>query len=262
MLPDMVQTTGYDWNPPDSGAYSLQVPEEQRMRETFARIGMKALDGELTQEDFEMVLDDDNCEEQPREPVFAPQQEGQHKRPREEISTEGTTEYWRPWADCITCTLDILVHLPRSAFSEKQLDLFVWLLTVNNVDGVPTVRRMKESNKPLQRLCGIETLEYISALSSTYSVNSLSQLLSQELSNPLVREHLWFYPEDIRKRLEEARQGTRWLHEAPHKYMTPIVRVGAQDFYTFKPAILDQNTFCIPFRWFIWDNGCMGTAGG
>ncbi|KAH6876645.1 hypothetical protein BKA70DRAFT_1128177 [Coprinopsis sp. MPI-PUGE-AT-0042] len=207
-----------------------------------------------------MVLDDDNCEEQPREPVFASQQERQHKRPREEIPTEATAEYWRPWADRITCTLDILMHLPRSAFSEKQLDLFVWLLTVNNVDGVPTVRRMKESNKLLQRLCGIETLEYTGAFGNMYSVNSLSQLLSQELSNPLVREHLWFYPEDTGKRLEEARQGTRWLHEAPHEYMTPMVRVGAQDFYTFEPAMLDQDTFCIPFRWFIRDNQMYGNC--
>lgn len=53
-----------------------------------------------------------------------------------------------------TCTLDILMHLSRSVFSEDQLDLFLWLLTVNNVDNVPSVREMKRLNKLLQILMG------------------------------------------------------------------------------------------------------------
>jgi hypothetical protein len=71
------------------------------------------------------------------------------------------------------------MHLPRSVFSHKQLDLFLWILRVNRVDDVPSLRTMKDLNKSLQRLCGIDTLEYSGVLGHRYHVNSLSQILAQ-----------------------------------------------------------------------------------
>jgi len=46
-----------------------------------------------------------------------------------------------------TCTLDILMHLPRSVFSQRQLDLFLWLLKVNDVDDVLSVKSMQTLNR-------------------------------------------------------------------------------------------------------------------
>ena len=70
------------------------------------------------------------------------------------------------------CTLDILTHLPRSVFSVKQLDLFLWLLRVNNVDYVPGVDGMKDLNKLLQCVCGIDTVGYDGILGHQYVQNS------------------------------------------------------------------------------------------
>ncbi|KAJ8094148.1 hypothetical protein PM082_023356 [Marasmius tenuissimus] len=49
------------------------------------------------------------------------------------------------------CTLDILMHLPRSVFSERQPELFLWLLTINEVNDVPSVYQMKTINQKLQQ---------------------------------------------------------------------------------------------------------------
>lgn len=78
-----------------------------------------------------------------------------------------------------TCTLDILMHLPHSVFSVKQLDLFLWLLCVNNVNYAPGVDAMKDLNKALQRVCGIETVGYNGKLGHRYYVNNLAQILAQ-----------------------------------------------------------------------------------
>lgn len=78
-----------------------------------------------------------------------------------------------------TCTLDVLMHLPRSVFSHRQLELFIWLLKVNNVDDVPSVASMMELNSMLQKLCGIESIAYDGALGHRYYVNSLSQIIAQ-----------------------------------------------------------------------------------
>ncbi|KAF6745135.1 hypothetical protein DFP72DRAFT_1077878 [Ephemerocybe angulata] len=65
---------------------------------------------------------------------------------------------WNPWPDQITCTLDILMHLPRSVFSHKTLDLFLWLLKVNGVEQVPSVKQLKTVDLALQKMCGIRTI--------------------------------------------------------------------------------------------------------
>jgi hypothetical protein len=78
-----------------------------------------------------------------------------------------------------TCTLDILMHLPRSVFSQKQLDLFLWLLKVNDVDDVPSVKSMQSLNAALQGMCGIESIKYKGALGHMYYMNSLPQIIAQ-----------------------------------------------------------------------------------
>ncbi|KAJ7857099.1 hypothetical protein B0H14DRAFT_2578514 [Mycena olivaceomarginata] len=87
---------------------------------------------------------------------------------------------------------------------------------------------------------------------NTY-VNSLGQILSQEMSNPKVRPHLDFYPEDTGKLLAEARQGKRWLEEIPSSQTTPMARIGKQDYFIHEPAMLDDGKFCVPIRWFVRD---------
>ncbi|KAJ7498183.1 hypothetical protein B0H11DRAFT_2383263 [Mycena galericulata] len=125
------------------------------------------------------------------------------------------------------------MHLPRSVFSHRQLDLFVWLHKVNDVDDVPSVSSMLELNAMLQELCGIESIAYDGALGHKYYVNSLSQIIAQEMCNPKVRPHLDFYPED---------SGKRWLEEIPGNQTTPMARIGTTDYFIYEPAMLTDGT--------------------
>jgi hypothetical protein len=71
------------------------------------------------------------------------------------------------------------MHLPLSVFSQKQLDLFLWVLHVNKVEDVPSVKTMKELNVELQNICGIDTIIYDGKLGHHYYVNNMSQILAQ-----------------------------------------------------------------------------------
>ncbi|KAJ3769489.1 hypothetical protein FB446DRAFT_621971, partial [Lentinula raphanica] len=130
------------------------------------------------------------------------------------------------------------MHLPRSVFSQRQLDLFLWLLRVNGISDVPSVKTMKSLNEALQKMCGIDTLCYDGALGNRYYVNSMAQIIAQEMSNPQVRPKLHFYPEDSGKYLSEAHQAERWLNEAPDNLLTPMARIDKRDFYIYEPAML------------------------
>ena len=76
------------------------------------------------------------------------------------------------------------MHLPRSVFSQRQLDLFLWLLKVNDVDDVPSVKSMQILNTMLQKMCGIDSIKYKGALGHSYYVNSLSQIIAQVFAWP------------------------------------------------------------------------------
>ncbi|RDB27987.1 hypothetical protein Hypma_002121 [Hypsizygus marmoreus] len=154
--------------------------------------------------------------------------------PRKRAKTrdaEMTSKHWFPWPD-------------------KILDLFLWLLKVNNVDDVPSVKTLQSVNASLQKMCGIDSIPYDGALGHRYYVNNLAQIIAQEMANPKVRPHLSFYPEDSGTKLSEARQGARWLHEVPDEQLTPMARIGNRDYFIHEPAMLRDERVCMPHRWF------------
>ncbi|KAK1226230.1 hypothetical protein PQX77_010812 [Marasmius sp. AFHP31] len=169
---------------------------------------------------------------------------------------------WFPWPDRMTCTIDILMHLPRSVFSGRQLELFLWLLKINGIDGVPSVKSAKAHNERLQKLYGLQTFKYRGAYGHVYYVNSIGDIIAQEMSNPLVRPNLHFYPESTDNKISEARQGARWLTELPDEDLTPMVRVyrgeEVKDYYIFEPAMLRNGKICMPHRWFTRDGRMIG----
>jgi hypothetical protein len=71
------------------------------------------------------------------------------------------------------------MHLPRSVFSERQIDILLWLLRVNNMDNVPSVKSVKHIKDTIQRLCGIRSIPYDGALGHRYYVNSLPDIIRQ-----------------------------------------------------------------------------------
>jgi len=77
-----------------------------------------------------------------------------------------------------------------------------------------------------------------------------SHILFQEMANPCIRPHINLYPEDAGKTLSEARHAAKWLHELPAEDTTPMIRIGADDYYIHEPAMLQNGQVCIPVRWF------------
>ncbi|KAH8081293.1 hypothetical protein BXZ70DRAFT_1068335 [Cristinia sonorae] len=246
-----------DWNLVPAETAQLAAPTEDISIQQLADALYDFLDEEASSEDEEIEREDTEEVEIP-EPVVSVSDGDSHgnadvasitrARLRDEAEL---SRRWYPWVDKITCTLDILMHLPRSVFSQRQLDLFLWLLKVNGVDYVPSVKSMQELNAKLQRMCGIDTIAYQGALGHTYHVNDLRQIIAQEMANPRVRQHLHFYPEDAQGvKLTEGCQDARWLNEMPEDLLTPMARLRNRDYFIYEPAMLDNGQVCMPVRWF------------
>ncbi|RDX40490.1 hypothetical protein OH76DRAFT_1459488 [Lentinus brumalis] len=149
-----------------------------------------------------------------------------------------------------TCVIDILRHVPRCAFSEKQNSVIHWALLALGMTDIPTEHTMNRVSKALQRIYGVSSIRYKGVMGHIYYVNDFAALIAQEVANSRVRPHLRFLPEDAGTRLAETWQGSRWLRELQPDLTTPMVRVHGQDFYIHEPAQLADGRVCIPTRWF------------
>lgn len=70
------------------------------------------------------------------------------------------------------------------------------------------------------------------------------------MSNPRVRPHLNFLPEDSGQHLSEVWQGEHWNRHMDPDLLTPMVRAHGQDFYVFEPTLAENGHVYMPHRWF------------
>ena len=70
------------------------------------------------------------------------------------------------------------------------------------------------------------------------------------MANPQVCPNIHIYPEDSGAMLSEAQQAQRWLKEMPPDELTPMIRIGEDDYYIYEPTMLVNGSCCIPTRWF------------
>ncbi|KAG6825018.1 hypothetical protein H0H92_005084 [Tricholoma furcatifolium] len=170
-------------------------------------------------------------------------------RARRKITDQSDLPYF-PWPDRETCILDILRHIPRSAFSRKQNEIIHWAMLALGVKDLPSDRTMDDIDRALQQICGIESLRFNGALGHIYYTNDFSAILAQEMSNPMVRQELHVCPEDTGSYLAEAWQASRWKDELDSFLTTPMIRLHDQDFYIDEIALTSGGP-CMPYRWFI-----------
>ncbi|KAG6847285.1 hypothetical protein H0H93_009072, partial [Arthromyces matolae] len=224
------------------------------------------LDPEALGQDSESEVDErseaeDSSDSSGLEELYsASQQRNNPGRGRHRI-TDDTNSPFFPWPDRETCILDIIRHIPRCAFSRRQNETIHWaVLALGIRNDFPSDRVMRGVDTALQDLCGIGSRRYKGAFGHVYYVNDIAAIISQEMANPQIRQHLHFYPEDAGDELSEAWQAQRWKAEIGSQFLTPMVRVHQQDFYTDEICLLHDTSACMPTRWFIRGGVLYGIA--
>ncbi|KAI0071553.1 hypothetical protein K474DRAFT_1712363 [Panus rudis PR-1116 ss-1] len=164
--------------------------------------------------------------------------------------SDSTDNPWYPWQNKETCILDILRHIPRCAFSERQNIVIHWAMRALGLNDIPSEKSMQRIDKALQDICGVDSIRFKGALGHIYYANDLAALIAQEMSNPLVRPYLNFLPEDAGDRMSEAWQASRWLRELIPQLGTQMIRTQNQDFFVLEPVLMHDMQAYMPLRWF------------
>ncbi|KAI9442451.1 hypothetical protein H4582DRAFT_1809218 [Lactarius indigo] len=170
------------------------------------------------------------------------------------------SDEWYPWHSKVVTTLDIITNTPRSMFSRRQVDTMLSFLRINGLSNVPSAKTIRAQNTALHDMCGVRTFQYIGAHGHHFFVNSIADIISQEMANPLVRPHLHFYPEDAGKMVSEYWHGRHWHNNADPAVVTPMAVIDGLHFFVHEPCFLANGRAIMPYRWFLRGDSILAKA--
>ncbi|KAF9062661.1 hypothetical protein BDP27DRAFT_1427641 [Rhodocollybia butyracea] len=163
---------------------------------------------------------------------------------RQHIDQDANSPFF-PWPDRETCVLDILCHVPQCAFSRKQNTAIHWAMLALGLENLPSDRTMDDIDKEMQRMCGIQSIQYEGKLGHVYYGNDFPAIIAQKTLESIL--------------LRKIGQ-TGGLKEMDPDLLTPAHCIAGEDFFTLKPALLNDRLVCMPSCWFVRDKKVFAKA--
>ncbi|KZV93889.1 hypothetical protein EXIGLDRAFT_571793, partial [Exidia glandulosa HHB12029] len=145
---------------------------------------------------------------------------------------------------------DLMDNFPRLRLSEAHMELilYMWARTARHPSRIPSLRELRKFQKGLQARVSTQTRECRSELGNVFFANDVRTTLALDMANPQVAQHVVVYPELKPSSITNAWETSRWL-ELPLDQLTPMVRIGAHDFFVNELALLETGDFVIPYLW-------------
>lgn len=170
---------------------------------------------------------------------------------------------WAPYPNKAMFLTDILFNSPRLRFSEAQKRAVLkWGKDLGAQD-VPTLYALEKMQKELTESFGDPTSEKRTHKGSIFYINEIGAAISKDLSNPLVRPHLVFYPMVNQDgSISQTWHGKKWLRDLPEELLTPMaIHPDGRHFYVGEICLSRDQTYFIPQKWFIKENNGLWAVG-
>ncbi|PBK70286.1 hypothetical protein ARMSODRAFT_987954 [Armillaria solidipes] len=149
------------------------------------------------------------------------------------------------------CYLDILDNLPCLCFSSSQFKMILWILCERGACDVPMFTAFRRMQEHVHKVCSVHVEHSTSDFGNIFYTTDIHDLVSHDLSNPLVAPHVQIYPEDVgRGPISEMWQVPNgcW-HELLQDMLPPSILVGFRRYYIHEVAELTNGSWVIPQLW-------------
>ncbi|KAJ7197514.1 hypothetical protein B0H12DRAFT_1037871 [Mycena haematopus] len=157
---------------------------------------------------------------------------------------------YRPYPNKTAMLLDVMDNLPRCRFSSAQMSLIIHFAKQLGVPDVPSLKAFRKMQQTFQSVCGIKPTKITSQFGNIFYMNDIRETLARDMANPLVAQHMHFYPEETDGPISEVYQAERWMEYTPSQ-LTPMFSKGHKRFWIEELAQLKDGTFVIPHTWIV-----------
>ncbi|KAJ3792239.1 hypothetical protein GGU11DRAFT_760921 [Lentinula aff. detonsa] len=153
-----------------------------------------------------------------------------------------------PYPSKVSMLLDILDNLPRLRLSSNSVKLYLWMLKVLHIPGVPSFNSFRTMQDKLRKDCGFTPDAHISDFKNHYHSINPAQTVAHDFANPQVAPHINLYPERTDGPRSEAWQFER-INEYSPSQLTPMISRGLRQFWIDEVAQLNDGSYVIPRNW-------------
>ncbi|KAJ7022964.1 hypothetical protein C8F04DRAFT_1307008 [Mycena alexandri] len=151
--------------------------------------------------------------------------------------------------------LDLLDNTPRLRLSDDHMKAIIWTMKESGTPNVPSFYALRKMQSKLAREFGLQPRHHTSSLDNQFYMNHPNDLIRLDFSNPLVRNHLHFYPE-ITTTISESWQAAKWVDEIEDDDLSPMWAnwegASHRHFYVKELAQCNNGKFCVPLKWIVW----------
>ncbi|KAJ6549107.1 hypothetical protein DFH09DRAFT_1262788 [Mycena vulgaris] len=151
--------------------------------------------------------------------------------------------------------LDLLDNLPRLRLSDDHLKAIIWVMKECGTPNVPSFYALRKMQAKLTRDVGLKPRHHISSLDNQFFMNHPNDLIRLDFANPLVREHLHFYPE-ITTTISESWQAAKYVNEIDVDELSPMWAnwngASHRHFYVKELAQCQNGKYFIPLKWIVY----------
>ncbi|KAJ7857220.1 hypothetical protein B0H13DRAFT_2237721 [Mycena leptocephala] len=146
-------------------------------------------------------------------------------------------------------------NLPRLRLSDDHLKAIIWVMKECGTPNVPSFYGLRKMQKKMTQDVGLRPRHHTSSLNNQFYMNHPNDLLRLDFSNPLVREHLHFYPE-ITTTVSESWQAEKYVKEIEDDDLSPMWAnwdgASHRHFYIKELAQSKDGKYYVPLKWIIY----------
>lgn len=160
---------------------------------------------------------------------------------------------------------DLLFNSPRLRFSRAQQKAILHWAKELGAD-VPSYDRLHKCQAALKVVTGDPTSRQESGRGNVWYLNEIGDAIAkvrmcsalaskhcslshQDISNPVTRSDMVFYPEDLQGQLGEVWHGTKMLEDVPDHMLSPMIRHKQVDYFVNELVRCHDGTYFLPTRW-------------
>ncbi|KAF7980223.1 hypothetical protein HWV62_39337 [Athelia sp. TMB] len=192
--------------------------------------------------------DDDYCPER-SDPFFCESEELTSAELLKRWFGPDANSRWFPYANKALFLTDVLFNSPRLKFSRaQQRAVLSWAKELGAT--VPEYQKLRETQEGLLQELGDPTCRQESGRGNIYYLNKIGDSIAKDMSNPLARAGMVFYPEDAEGKLTEAWHGDKLLRDVPDNMMSPTLRHGQKIYWVDELVQRSSGRWFLPKRWF------------
>ncbi|KEP52926.1 hypothetical protein V565_037680, partial [Rhizoctonia solani 123E] len=181
--------------------------------------------------------------------MYEPAHAQRHQRTQTVKELPSPTAEYYPYPNLALYLMDIIFNSPRTRFSRIQKAVVLEFARLLGAPYVPTLHAYKEFQQVMKKEMGNPTYKFTSSFGNIFYLNDIGESLSKDMSNPLSRQNMTFYPHHCGNYMAQTWHGKKMLEDVSDDMLSPTMCYDGKTYWVNEVVQRISGAYFIPKRW-------------